>query len=193
MNDTHCPLCHRQVHLRTPQSLSKTWAYLITAIIVFIPANVFPIMAATAITGSQSDTILSGIWHLWQSESYLIALIVFIASFVTPVFKILSMAYLCYTCQIRSSRHILFRTKLYHFSEIIGRWSMIDVFVVALLGALIQMGLFAKIEPNVGIVFFTALVVLTMLAVSQFDPRLIWDLQQDQIATKNSNQRPHNT
>lgn len=172
---SHCHICGERVHLRKPHSLSKTTAYLLTAIILFFPANILPIMTTTSILGTQSDTILSGVLHLWESKAYPIAVIVFVASFVTPLFKMLSIAYLSYTCAKHSSKHIAFRTKLYHFTELIGRWSMIDVFVVALLGALVKMGALATVEPRSGIIAFAAVVFLTMLSMNSFDPRLIWD------------------
>lgn len=174
-----CQLCGERVYLRKPNSLSKTTAYLITAFILFFPANLLPIMTTTSIMGSQSDTILTGILHLWHSGAYPIAIIVFVASFITPLFKMLSIAYLSYSCAKQSDKQITFRTKLYHFTELIGRWSMIDVFVVALLGALVKMGALATIEPRSGIVAFTLVVVLTMLSMNAFDPRLIWDHYTD--------------
>ncbi|PIE45448.1 MAG: paraquat-inducible membrane protein A [Gammaproteobacteria bacterium] len=170
-----CPLCNEPVFIRKPDGLNKASAYLVTAIILFFPANWLPVMTTTSILGEQSDTILSGVLHLWQGGSYPIAIIVFVASFITPLFKMTSIAYLCFTCHRQSTRHIRFRTKLYHFTELIGRWSMIDVFVVALLGALVQMGSLASVSPDFGIVAFSLVVFLTMFSTAQFDPRLIWD------------------
>lgn len=175
LRQTRCTLCGEKVHLRKPDSLSKSIAYLLTAILLFLPANLLPIMTTTSIVGSQSDTILSGVLHLWESKAYPIAVIVFVASFITPLFKMLSIAYLCFSCARQSQKHVLFRTKLYHFTELIGRWSMIDVFVVALLGALVKMGALATVEPRSGIVAFGIVVFLTMLSINCFDPRLIWD------------------
>lgn len=170
-----CEICRGSVQPRKPQSLNRTTAYLLASMLLFLPANLLPIMKSTTIGTEQKDTILSGILHLWHSGSYPIAIIVFVASIVTPLFKMLSIAYLCYTCHRKSTKQIQFRTKLYHFTEIIGRWSMIDVFVVALLGALVKMGALATIEPQWGIVAFTAVVFLTMFSMAHFDPRLIWD------------------
>lgn len=172
---TKCHICHATSTQRIPDSLSKTMAYLVTAMLLFIPANILPIMSTSSIIQNQEDTILSGILHLWQSKAYLIAIIVLVASFITPLFKMISIGYLCYTCYRRSSKHLLFRTKLYHINELIGRWSMIDVFVVALLGALVQMGAIANIEPRIGIVAFALVVFLTIFSMKHFDPRLIWD------------------
>lgn len=170
-----CPLCHADVQMRKPQSLSKATACLLTAIILFFPANLLPTMTTVSVLGEQDDTILSGVLYLWQHGDIPIAIIVFVASFITPLFKMISISYLCWSCYRRSSKHIIFRTKLYHFNELIGRWSMIDVFVVALLGALVQMGALATIQPRVGIIAFALVVFFSMFSLQQFDPRLIWD------------------
>ncbi len=176
IDEQDCSLCLATVHERKPQSLSKATAYLITAILFAFPANFLPTMTTSSFAhGDQDDTILSGIIFLWHHGDIPIALIVFIASIVTPIFKLISIAYLCFSCYRRSNRAIVFRTKLYHINELIGRWSMIDVFVVALLGALVQMGSLASIQPRMGIVAFALVVFFSMLSLQQFDPRLIWD------------------
>lgn len=174
-NITVCPTCHSRIEARKKDSLTKTTAFLLTAIILLFPANLLPTMTTTAIIGSQDDTIISGIIHLWANNDKPIAIIVFIASFITPLFKLISISYLCISCYFRSNKHIMFRMKLYHFNELIGRWSMIDVFVVALLGALVQMGSLATIQPRIGIVAFALVVFFSMVSLQHFDPRLIWD------------------
>ncbi len=176
INVISCPLCHSAVDVRKKQSLSKTTAYLLTALLFFFPANFLPTMTTDSlIMGKKDDTILSGIMYLWAHGDKPIATIVFVASIVTPIFKMLSIAYLCVSCYLRSNKRIIWRTKLYHFNELIGRWSMIDVFVVALLGALVQMGALGTIQPRLGIVAFALVVFFSMLSLQQFDPRLIWD------------------
>ncbi|MGY0399484.1 MAG: paraquat-inducible protein A [Ostreibacterium sp.] len=170
-----CDICQLTVYSRKTEGLSSSVAYLLAAILLFFPANLIPIIKTTSLGATHSDTILSGIIYFWQTKSYFIAIVIFVASFITPLFKMLSMAYLCYTCYRQSTQHILFRSKLYHFTELIGRWSMIDVFVVALLGALVKMGSLASIEPQVGIVAFALVVFLTIFATEKFDTRLIWD------------------
>ncbi len=177
-NATKCKICHASVSVRKKGGLTTPIAYLLAAFILFFPANLLPIMKTEAIGMQQEDTILSGVAHLWHLGSYPIAIIVFVASFITPVFKMLSMSYLCYTCYRKSTKHIMFRTKLYHFTELIGRWSMIDVFVVALLGALVKMGAMATIEPRPGVLAFAVVVFLTMFATESFDARWIWDSSQ---------------
>ncbi|MBS9781260.1 MAG: paraquat-inducible protein A [Gammaproteobacteria bacterium] len=175
---THCDICHASVSVRKKGGLVTPIAFLLAAFFLFFPANLLPIMGTEAINMHREDTILSGVAHLWHLGSYPIAIIVFVASFITPVFKMLSMSYLCYTCHRQSTKHIMFRTKLYHFTELIGRWSMIDVFVVALLGALVKMGAMATIEPRPGVLAFALVVFLTMFATESFDARLIWDSSQ---------------
>lgn len=172
---TQCDICHAKVSLRKKDSMSKTIAYLLTSIILFFPANLIPIMSSTSLGTRQDDTIMSGILYFWREGAYFIAIVVFTASFITPLFKMLSLAYLCYTCHRQSTKRQLFRTKLYHFTELVGRWSMIDVFVVALSGALVKMGALATIEPRPGIVAFGLVVFFTMFATESFEPRLIWD------------------
>lgn len=172
---SRCNICQAKVTPRKTGGLQKPVAFLLAAIILLLPANLLPIMRTTSLGNSQEDTILSGVLLLWHAGSYPIAIIVFVASFVTPLFKILSMSYLCYTCHKQSCQHIVFRTKLYHFTELVGRWSMIDVFVVALLGALVKMGALATVEPRPGVLAFALVVFLTMFATASFDSRLIWD------------------
>ncbi len=185
---TQCDICHAGVHQRKKGGLMTPIAYLLAAFILFFPANLLPIMKSSTLNFSQEDTILSGVWHLWEFGSYPIAIIVFVASFITPIFKMLSMSYLCYTCHRQSTKHIMFRTKLYHFTELIGRWSMIDVFVVALLGALVKMGAFATVEPRPGVLAFALVVFLTMFATESFDARLIWDSSQAGYKKKQNNE-----
>lgn len=186
---TRCPLCHSRIHARKPNSLTMTTALLLTAVILFFPANLLPTMRTESLIATREDTILSGVIYLWHSGDYPVAIVVFVASFVTPLFKILSIAYLTYTCHKRSKKHIIFRTKLYHINELIGRWSMIDVFVVALLGAMVQMGALATIEPRVGIVAFALVVFLTLFSMKHFDPRLIWDYAHEQTDTQQHHDR----
>ncbi len=177
--DEMCSLCHAKLKKRKNKNLNQTIAYLLTAVILFFPANFMPIMKSSSLGDDRDDTILSGVFVLWEGGSYFIATVVFVASFITPIFKIVSMSYLCYTCYIKSTKKKVFRTKLYHFTETIGKWSMIDVFVVALLGALVKLGRFATVEPQLGVLAFALVVFLTMFATSSFDPRFIWDASNE--------------
>lgn len=171
----YCHRCGASLHLRKPDSLSRTWAYLLAAYILYIPANVLPIMTTTSLGSVQSNTILSGVNYLLVSGSWLVALIIFIASIFVPVLKLMILSYLTISVQVRSSWHPRERVRLYRLAEIMGRWSMVDIYVVTLMVALVKIQGLADIDADIGAVAFGAVVVLTMLAAMSFDPRLIWD------------------
>jgi paraquat-inducible protein A len=170
-----CGRCRGRLHERKPDSLRRTWAYLIAACILYIPANLMPVMVSASLFDQQRDTILSGIIYFWVSGSWILAAIVFIASFLIPLFKLSTMILLLVLIQRRSGWALRQRARLYRIVEFIGRWSMLDVFVVALLAGLVQIKGFIVIHAGVGIAAFGAVVVLTMLASLSFDPRLAWD------------------
>lgn len=170
-----CGLCGTRLHSRKPDSLNRTWALLLAACLLYIPANLLPIMITKSLFGTQQDTILSGVIYFWVSGAYGLAAIVFIASFLVPMFKLTVLLLLLISVQRRSTWRQPERAKLYHIIEIIGRWSMLDVFVVSLLTGLVQIQGFAQITAGVGIAAFGGVVVLTMLASLAFDPKLIWD------------------
>jgi paraquat-inducible protein A len=170
-----CGRCGSALHARKPNSLNRTWALLITACIMYLPANLLPVMTTSTLLGSKNDTILSGVIYFWVSGAYGLAAIIFIASFLLPLFKIAALLILLLLAQRHSSVYRPERARLYHFIEAIGRWSMLDVFVVALLAGLVRIEGFAEIHAGVGIAAFGAVVVLTMLASLSFDPKLIWD------------------
>jgi paraquat-inducible protein A len=171
----HCPRCGAALHLRKPGSIARAWALLLTAAVLYVPANVLPIMHTGSLFGAQSDTILSGIVYLWHAGSWDLAAIVFVASIVVPLAKLFALAYLLVTVQRRSSRQPLARAKLYRAVEFVGKWSMLDVYVVALLATLVHFQSLASISAGPGAVAFGAVVVITMFAAMAFDPRLIWD------------------
>lgn len=173
----HCAHCHATLHIRKPDSINRTWALLITACIMYIPANMMPVMVTSTFFESHQDTILSGIVFFWVSGEWGLAAVVFIASFLVPLLKISALLILLISAQQKSTWRQRERAKLYRLIELIGRWSMLDVFVVSLLVGLVQMQGFAQINAGVGIVAFGAVVVLTMLASLSFDPRLIWDTE----------------
>lgn len=172
----HCPRCHADVHLRKPASLSRTWALLIAAYILYIPANLYPILDTRSVLESaQSNTIMSGVVLFWHSGSWFIAALIFIASIVVPLTKLFALTLLLISVQRRSPRNPRQRTQLYRLVEFIGRWSMLDVYVVALSVALVRIEALASMQAGPGAAAFGAVVVLTMLASKSFDPRLIWD------------------
>jgi len=170
-----CGRCDTRLRARKPQSIQRTWALLIAAVVMYLPANLLPVMITKSLFGTQQDTILSGIIFFWVSGSYGLAAIVFIASFLVPLFKLAALALLLITSQRRSAWRQQERAGLYRLLELIGRWSMLDVFVVSLLAGLVRIQGFAEVTAGVGIAAFGSVVVLTMLASLSFDPRLIWD------------------
>lgn len=171
----HCPRCAAKLHRRKPQSVARTWALLLTACVLYVPANWLPIMHTGSLFGAQSDTIMSGTRYLWQSGSYDLAIIVFIASIVVPLAKLIALSLLLISVQIPWTSQPLQRTRLYRALELVGKWSMLDIYVVALLAALVHFQAVASITVGSGALAFGAVVVLTMLAALSFDPRLIWD------------------
>ena len=170
-----CPRCGARLHSRKPGSLIITWTFLISAMFLYVPANTLPIMETNSLFESQEDTILSGIGFLWRSGSWVLAVIVFVASIMVPLLKMLALALLLLSVQYDLAWPQAQRARLYRLLEFIGRWSMLDIFVVAILVTLVQLQTLARITPGGGAMAFGAVVVLTMLAAMSFDPRLIWD------------------
>ncbi len=173
--NNECPRCDNPVYPRWPRSVQKTTALLIAATVLYIPSNTLPIMQTTNLGSTVSDTIFSGVVHLAEAGDLPIALLVFVASIVIPIAKLLVMAYLLWNVSVRSSADPRQMTRLFKLTEFVGRWSMIDVFVVTILVALVQFGLLANVEPGAALLSFAGVVVLTMLAAETFDSRLIWD------------------
>ncbi|MGK5022180.1 paraquat-inducible protein A [Janthinobacterium sp. LB2P10] len=176
-----CVRCGSPLHVRKPNSISRTWALLIAAMILYIPANLLPVMVTHSLLGAQNDTIMSGVVLFWSSGSKGLAIIIFIASVVVPMLKLGVLALLAFTAQRRSRWRPRQRTILYRMVEFIGRWSMLDIFVVTLTVALVRFNSLAVITAGPGALAFGAVVVLTMLAAMQFDPRLIWDAVDEQV------------
>jgi len=170
-----CPRCHTRLAFRKPRSIAHCWAYLVAAMALYVPANTLPIMYTSSLFGSSEDTILSGVLYLWDSGSWYLALIVFAASIVVPLAKIIALAALAVSVQFGSGSRRAERARLYRLVESIGRWSMLDIFVVALLVALVQLTALAAVRAGPAAPAFGAVVVLTMAAAQSFDPRLIWD------------------
>ncbi|MDO6515417.1 MULTISPECIES: PqiA/YebS family transporter subunit [unclassified Neptuniibacter] len=192
--DAHnCQRCSSSLHPRIPASLQKTWAFLITGALLYIPANIYPIMHTRLLGADEPSTILGGVVLLWQHGSYPIALIVFIASILIPIVKMLALFWLALSVQAGHQNRVSERIWMYRMTELIGRWSMIDVFVVAVLVALVQLGGLASILPGIAVTAFAGVVILTMLSAINFDPRLIWDnLDKDELHIIKSGQEPLN-
>jgi paraquat-inducible protein A len=170
-----CPRCEAHIHLRKPNSLSRTWALLIAAYILYIPANLLPVMTVISFGKGEADTILSGVKELIHAGMLPIALLVFFASITVPVLKLLVLTFLLLSVHYKSQWRPRERTFLYRITEVVGRWSMIDIFMISILIALVKLDAVATIEPGAGAISFASVVILTMFAAMSFDPRLIWD------------------
>ena len=184
-----CARCSVPLQARKIDSLQRTWAFLIAACLLYLPANLMPVMVTRTLFNTQNDTILSGVIFFWISGSYGLAVIIFVASFLVPLFKLTALLLLVVMAQKRSTWRRAERTRLYHVIELIGRWSMLDVFVVALLAGLVRIQGFAEITAGVGIAAFGGVVVLTMLASLSFDPKLIWDTESNEAAHGSGNEQ----
>ena len=171
----YCRRCGEKLEFRHHGSIQKTWALVIAAAICYFPANLLPVLNTTTLGTSEADTILQGVAFLYVSGSWPLALVVLIASVMIPVGKLVVLVYLLVTVQRGSVTSNRERTRLYRLVEIIGRWSMLDVFVVTFTVAMVQLQPLMSVSPGAGVLFFAAVVVLTMLAAEVFDPRLIWD------------------
>jgi paraquat-inducible protein A len=170
-----CPLCGAALHLRRPESIQRTVALLVTAALLYIPANVLPIMTTIQLGRPEGSTILGGVVLLIHHGSYPIAAVIFLASVMVPVGKLVSISWLCWSVARGHKTSHQQRTVLYRIAEFVGKWSMTDVFVVAILVALIQLRGLLAIDAGVAAIAFGGVVIMTMLAAESFDPRLIWD------------------
>jgi len=175
-----CPRCGARLHPRKPNSIARTWALVIAAFIFYIPANVLPITRVISFGQAQSDTIMSGVIYFVQSGSWPIALVIFIASIFVPMLKLFVLTYLLISVRLKSRWRPRDRTRLYRITEAVGRWSMVDIYVVTILVALVKLGSLATIEAGPGAIFFAGVVVITIFAAMSFDPRLIWDTQEQE-------------
>ena len=170
-----CPRCRARLHQRKPHSLALTALLVLAAAALYIPANVLPVMTTRTIFDDENDTIMSGVLVLLESGSWPIAVLVFIASIVVPLLKILALGVLVFSAWRRSARRRLQRSQLFRMVEFIGRWSMLDIYAISLLATLVQVQSFASIIVGWGAWAFGAVVVLTLLAARTFDERLLWD------------------
>ena len=177
-----CRRCGARLHGRRPNSIARTWALLLSAALLYIPANLLPIMSVHMLGRGSPATIMGGVIELIQAGMLPIALVVFVASILVPSFKLLGIALLLYSVQRHQVMSPRQRILMYRFIEWIGRWSMLDIFVIAILVALVSFGNLASIEAGAGALAFAAVVILTMLAAITFDPRLIWDNTDADIA-----------
>ena len=179
-----CPRCGAALHRRKPNSLARTWALVLTAVILYVPANLLPVMTVTSFGKGEPDTILSGVKVLIEAGMWPVALLVFFASITVPVLKLIGLSFLLISVQRRSSWRPRDRTLLYRIIESVGRWSMVDIFMISILVALVKLDAIATIEPGAGAIAFAAVVIITMFAAMAFDPRLIWDRRETSHARR---------
>jgi paraquat-inducible protein A len=178
----YCRRCGEKLESRHHASIETAWALVVAAVICYIPANTLPVLNTTTLGDTEADTILGGVAYLYASGSWPLALIVLVASVLIPLGKLAALVYLLLTVQRGSIDNNAERTRLFRIVEVIGRWSMLDVFVVAFTVAMVQLQPLTSVAPGAGVLFFAAVVVLTMLAAESFDPRLIWDASGPQQA-----------
>lgn len=170
-----CERCRHRLHRRKPASQSRAAALVVTGLVLYIPANLYPVLTVISFGRGASATILGGVVELMNGSDWPLAVIVFTASVAVPLLKLLGLAWLLLSTQLRLRRRLADRTRLYRLIEAVSRWSSVDVFVAALLTALVTLGNLATIEPGVGVLAFGAVVFVTMLAANCFDTRLMWD------------------
>lgn len=173
--EPHCPRCGSALHARKPNAIGRAWAMLIAAAILYVPANLYPVLTFSQLGAGAPSTILGGVVELIDGGLYPLAVLVFFASVAVPLLKVLGLAALLLTSQFGWTQRLRDRGRLYTAVNAIGRWSMIDIFMITILVALVQFGAVVSVQPGVGAVAFCAVVILTMLAAESFDPRLAWD------------------
>ncbi|HUN44582.1 MAG TPA: paraquat-inducible protein A [Acetobacteraceae bacterium] len=172
----HCPRCESPLHHRKVDSIARTWALVIAAAVLYLPANIYPVLTVEQLGAGAPSTILGGVEELISSRMYPLAALVFFASIAVPMLKLVGLSIMLVTAQSGRSAWLQDRTRLYHVVRWVGRWSMIDIFMESLLGALVKFGNVITIEPGIGAVAFCGVVILTMFAAETFDPRLMWDV-----------------
>jgi paraquat-inducible protein A len=175
IKNPECPRCGAHLHARKPASISRCLAFGLTGILAYIPANLLPIMVVTQLGTREKSTILGGVATFWEMKAYPVAITIFIASVMIPGLKFVALAVLCAAAKGKINLPPQSANKIYYLTELVGRWSMVDVFVVAILVGLIQLGNLMSIEPGTAAIAFGLMVILTMLSAHAFDPRLIWD------------------
>ena len=170
-----CPRCDAPLYARKPESVTRTWTLVIAAAVLYVPANYYPVLTVMQLGAGSPSTILGGVTELLRSRMYPLAALVFLASIAVPMLKLIGLTIMLIATQTGRSGWLRDRTRLYHVVRWIGRWSMIDIFMELLLGALVRFGTIVTIEPGVGAVAFCAVVILTIFAAELFDPRVMWD------------------
>jgi paraquat-inducible protein A len=175
INNRHCPRCGVRLHLRKPESLARTWALLITSLILLFPANLLPIMTVTYLGEKEPNTILQGVQYFIESGTYVIAFLIFFASILVPVFKVAGIMLVLLSIQRKWKGWLRHKTLMFRMIRFIGRWSMLDIFVIVLMVAIVEFGTLNSIHAAPAATYFAGVVVFTMLAANTFDTRLIWE------------------
>lgn len=186
-----CPRCGAALHARKPDSLARTWALVIAAYILYIPANALPVMTVVRFGKGEPHTILGGVEELITGGQWPLAVLVFFASILVPMLKLIGLTYLLISVQLGSLWRPRDRTVFYRIVEAMGRWSMVDIFMISILVALVKVGSIATIEAGTGATCFGAVVVITMIAAMTFDPRLIWDVEHSETSSQALATQPH--
>ena len=174
-----CPICDEPLYQRKYNSFKRTLALSIAALCFFIPANIFPIMKTDSITTFENSTILDGIFYFYEHGEFFVGTVIFIASVFIPVWKLATLFYLLYSVHVGSKSKLIDKDKLFKMIDIIGKWSMLDIFVIGLMISLVQFGEIARVTTGYAAISFATMVVLTMLATESFDTRLLWDEKLD--------------
>jgi paraquat-inducible protein A len=175
VNLGRCPRCGSHLHLRQPASIKRTLAFMLAAAALYVPANCLPILTMVELGVTTSNTIIGGIIYFWKGGAYPIALVILVASIIIPLLKIIALTWLCLAASGKLKPSPAMLGKIYWFTELLGRWSMVDIFVVGILVALVQLGNYMTVTAGPGALAFAGVVVLTMFAAMSFDPRLLWD------------------
>jgi paraquat-inducible protein A len=176
-DEPHCPRCGSEVSLRKPHSLTRTWALLIAAYLLYVPANVLPVMRVVYAGSGEDDTIFSGVKVLFATGQPAVAVLVLFASITVPLIKMVGLTFMALSVHRRWDWRRRDRTRLYRLIEFVGRWSMLDIFMISILVALVKLKALSTIEAGPGAVWFASVVILTMFAAESFDPRLMWDTE----------------
>lgn len=170
-----CPRCGSHLHLRKKDSIARTLALVVASAVMYVPANILPIMNFRELGVRTESTIISGLIQFWNAGSYPIALVIFTASILIPFMKIASLLWLCAAAKGKIPNSGKTLGKVYWITELLGRWSMVDIFVVAILVTMVQLGNYMRVTPGPGALAFASVVILTMFAAMSFDPKLLWD------------------
>jgi paraquat-inducible protein A len=173
-----CPRCGARLHVRKPDSVRRTLALVIAGFLLYVPANTLPVLTTIRFGYEERNTILSGVIELIRNDLWPLAVIVFVASIVLPLVKLCGLSWMLLATRSHSARALVARTRLYRIIDLVGRWSNIDIFSVSVLVAVLQFGSLTAVHAGQGLVAFAAVVIITMLATTVFDPRLMWDARR---------------